>query len=332
MPLITVLIPMRNAEPYVQAAVRSVLAQDGVELEVIVIDDGSTDRSAQIVRAIGDERLRIIPGPQRGIAAAFNAGLAEARGEMLARCDADDLYPPLRLQRQVRWLGEHPDFGAVCGAYSTITESGEHVADYRTLERAADVTDELRRGLGRSHMCAYLFRTQVLRAIGGCREWFVTSEDADLQYRLAEATRVWYDPQPAYLYRLHGSSITHQQASAKRTFFERMAREFQQQRRAAGQDDLQRGTPPAPPAIPHDETGATRGRDPREQVQDLMLGRAWQEHAAGHKGRAIRTGLRAWWKRPGKPSAWRSVLALLFKPAGTSAAAVLPNDGPRLGR
>src|SRR3954452_16610841 len=88
MPLITVLIPMRNAEPYVEAAVRSVLAQEGVELEVIVIDDGSTDRSPQMVRAIGNQRVRIIPGPQRGIAAAFNAGLAAARGEMLARCDA----------------------------------------------------------------------------------------------------------------------------------------------------------------------------------------------------------------------------------------------------
>src|SRR5205814_7748320 len=94
MPLISVIIPMRNAERYVRAAVESVLAQKDVELEVIVVDDGSTDGSAEVVRGIGDARVRIIPGPQKGISASFNAGLAEARGELLARCDADDLYPP----------------------------------------------------------------------------------------------------------------------------------------------------------------------------------------------------------------------------------------------
>src|SRR5436190_2317652 len=147
MPLISVIMPMRNAEAFVETALRSVLAQADVELEVIVVDDGSSDHSADIVRAIDDDRIRIIPGPQRGISAAFNAGLAAARGEILARCDADDLYPPARLKWQARWLAEHSDFGAVSGFYSTITESGEPVADHKTLDHATDVTDDLRRGV-----------------------------------------------------------------------------------------------------------------------------------------------------------------------------------------
>ena len=97
-------------------------------------------------------------------------------------------------------------------------------------------------------MCAYLFRTEILRRLGGCREWFVSSEDADLQYRLAEATRVWYEPKLAYLYRLHGDSITHTQPSPARLFYEAIAKQFQEQRRKTGQDDLQRGKPAAPPA------------------------------------------------------------------------------------
>src|SRR5256885_5567543 len=101
---------MKNGEPFVRAAVESVLAQRGVELEVIVVDDGSTDRSAQIVREIGDPRVRIIPGPQKGISAAFNAGLAEAKGEFLSRCDADDLYPPERFGWQLEFLQKYPDF------------------------------------------------------------------------------------------------------------------------------------------------------------------------------------------------------------------------------
>src|SRR4051812_22597348 len=101
---------MKNAEPFVRAAGESGVAQHDVDLEVIVIDDGSTDRSSVIVREIADPRIRIIPGPRKGISAAFNAGLAEAKGEYLARCDADDLYPPDRLAWQLAFLNGHPDF------------------------------------------------------------------------------------------------------------------------------------------------------------------------------------------------------------------------------
>src|SRR5437868_1666996 len=94
---ISVIIPTRNAERYIRSTLESVCAQRDVDLEIVVIDDGSTDRSIEIVREVNDPRIRIIPGPQRGISAAFNAGLAEARGELIARCDADDLYPPDRL-------------------------------------------------------------------------------------------------------------------------------------------------------------------------------------------------------------------------------------------
>src|SRR5437763_2533378 len=87
---ISILIPCRNAERYIRSTLDSVCAQRDVDLEIVVIDDGSTDRSMDVVRAINDPRIRIIPGPQRGISAAFNAGLAESRGKLIARCDADD--------------------------------------------------------------------------------------------------------------------------------------------------------------------------------------------------------------------------------------------------
>src|SRR6476646_4841074 len=143
MALVSVLIPMRNAQSFVAAALQSVIAQRNVELEVIVIDDGSTDRSAQIVQQINDPRVRIVKGPQRGIAAAFNTGLSVARGGIVARCDADDLYPPDRLAWQVRFLEEHPDFGAVCGSFSTVTESGAAVADHHDEKKAEEITAEL---------------------------------------------------------------------------------------------------------------------------------------------------------------------------------------------
>src|SRR4051812_12769200 len=199
---ISVLIPCRNAERYIRSTLGSVLAQKDVDLEMVVIDDGSTDRSIEIVREVNDPRIRIIPGPQRGISAAFNAGLAEAREGIVARCDADDHYPPDRLAWQVKFLADHPEFGAVCGYFSTITDAGKLIADSYLNEPAGEITQELRDGKGRSHMCAYAFRADALRSIGGCREWFVSSEDRDLQYRLAEATRVWFEPRPSYFYRL----------------------------------------------------------------------------------------------------------------------------------
>ena len=307
MPLISVIIPMRNAEPFVKAAVESVLAQGDAELEVIVIDDGSTDRSAEVVRSIGDSRVRVVPGPQKGISAAFNTGLTEARGECLARCDADDLYPPGRLEWQLEFLLEHPEFAAISGAFTTIDARGKTIAEQKTAG-AGDVTAELRGGRGRSHVCAYLFRTEPLRQLGGCREFFVTAEDVDLQLRLSEIGRVWYNPKPAYLYRLHDASITHVQKSNERAFFEKCARDFQQQRLTRGQDDLQLGKPP--PVPQSKSSGATSSR---QQIQRILLGQAWAAHSAGQKGEGVKLGLRAWLTNPLRPSVWRSVIALILK-------------------
>jgi len=307
--LISVIIPMKNAEPFVRAAVESVLAQQGVELEVIVIDDGSTDRSADVVRQITDPRVRLILGPRRGISAAFNAGMAEARGEFLARCDADDLYPPDRLNWQLDFLQQRPDIGAVSGSFATMDQHGKSVVERRGDGSAMDVTEELRRGQGRSHVCAYLFRADLLRGLGGCREFFVTAEDVDLQLRLSEITRIWHDPRPAYRYRLHDASITHVQRSNERAFYEQCARQFQEQRQSRGRDNLELGRPPMPPKSDGSSAVSTR-----KQIQRILLGQAWAAHATGAKCEAMKLGARAWMASPLNPSAWRSVIALLVKP------------------
>ena len=313
MPRVSVVIPMRNAEPFVAAAVRSVLDQAGVDLEVVVVDDGSTDRSADVVAGLGDARVKVIDGPQRGISAAFNAGLAAAAGEFLARCDADDLYPPGRLARQVAWLDGRPAFGAVCGGYATINHAGRDVdqpfAGESFEATPADVTDELLAGRGRSHVCAYLFRTAALRAIGGCREWFETSEDADLQYRLAGVARVGHDAAVAYLYRLHGASITHTQRDGRRQFYATAAASFLKQRLASGTDDLEQGRPPAPPA----EAGDAPRRGTNHQIQDLLFARSWREHRRGERFAAVKTGFRAVMQRPTRITAWKSLAALAVK-------------------
>ena len=169
------------------------------------------------------------------------------RGQVIARCDADDLYPPDRLTWQMAWLAQHPEFAAVCGSFATIDRRGRVVASLPCGDAAEEITPELRSGRTRTHLCTYAIRADALRQVGGCRTWFVTAEDIDLQLRLAEAGRIWFEPRPCYSYRLHDASITHQQANPTRTFYGNAARQFQEKRLSSGQDDLQRGCPPAPP-------------------------------------------------------------------------------------
>ena len=207
------------------------------------------------------------------------------------------------------FLNDHPEFGAICGYFSTITGTGKHVVDAYLSEPAGEVTDELRSGTGRSHMCAYAFRTDILRQIGGCREWFVTSEDRDLQYRLAEVTRIWFEPKPAYMYRLHDQSITHTQKLAERGFYEEVAKRFQEQRKNGGMDDLQRGAPPA--VTMNGKSVAPQSA--KQQIQRILLGQAWKQHAAGMKSAAIASGWRACTSQPTSPTAWKSLFALILK-------------------
>ena len=127
-PRVTVLVPMHNAEPYVVQTLLSVLVEMDVDVEVLVINDKSTDQSLERVLSVHDQRIRIVDGPGVGISACLNTGLASARGDIIMRCDADDLYPAGRISRQVTWLDDNPQYGAVCGGFSTIDKAGRLIA------------------------------------------------------------------------------------------------------------------------------------------------------------------------------------------------------------
>jgi glycosyltransferase involved in cell wall biosynthesis len=314
---ISILIPMRNAEAYIAATLRSLLDQGGIDPEqdeILIIDDGSTDRSRAVVdetsrEIAGGACVRVINGPRQGISAAMNAALSAARGELVCRCDADDLYPPGRLQRQLRWLQAHPEFGAVCGGFSTITAKGRPIADFACGDMEQEITEDLRAGKTRTHLCTFLVRAEMVRKAGAFRTWFVTAEDIDLQLRLGEVCRVGFEPAGAYLYRLHDASITHQQADARRVFYETTARKFSQQRRATGADDLERGSPPSPPAV----AGPASARSSSQQAQAVLIGASWRHHKDGRKMQAVAAGFRACLTRPGSFGAWKNLCTLVFK-------------------
>ena len=305
--LISVVMPVRNVAPFVEAAARSVLSQPGVALELIVVEDGSQDASRAIVESLRDPRLRIVDGPRHGIAAALNVGLQAARGEYIGRCDGDDLFAPSRLERQLRCLEQRPDFVAVCGQFATMTHSGRPLAEMDCGLHACEITGELRSGSTRTSLCTYLIRAEVARALG-FRPAFVTAEDIDFAFRLGEAGRVWFEPRVEYRYRLHGRSITHSQSNARRAHYEAKARELQADRLAAGQDALMRGQPIAD--LPRD--CGTR-LDPTSQSMGVLLGAAWRYRRDGRRIQALWTGMRACTHAPANMAGWRSLAALLLK-------------------
>ena len=110
-PLVSVLLPIYNAGPYLAAALESILRQDYRRLEVIAIDDGSSDNSLEILERYrqADSRVSIISRENRGLVATLNEGLAVTRGELVARMDADDIAYPWRLSRQVALFEQRPD-------------------------------------------------------------------------------------------------------------------------------------------------------------------------------------------------------------------------------
>ncbi|MEV0294819.1 glycosyltransferase family A protein [Nocardia sp. NPDC050710] len=119
-PEVTVLIPAYNAEPYLAEAIDSVLAQDFRDLELLVIDDGSTDRTARIATGYTDPRVEVVRLPHAGVVAAANHGLDRARGRFVARLDADDVMRPGRLAAQVAFLHRRPRVVAVGTDYRLI--------------------------------------------------------------------------------------------------------------------------------------------------------------------------------------------------------------------
>jgi hypothetical protein len=134
--------------------------------------------------------------------------------------------------------------------------------------------------------------------MGGAREFFKTGEDIDLQLRLGETCRVWYQPLRRYLYRLHMDSVTHQVGNSLTAYYDTAARRFQMQRLAGEPDDLERNTPPEPQIVPSIQAPL------QQQIQGILLGTAWQQHMRGRKLRSILTGLRAGLRVPNDLSIW----------------------------
>ena len=105
-PLVSVVLPVYNAEEYISEALKSILNQTYDNLEVVVVNDGSTDHSLHVIRSLADKRVKIISRENRGLVASLNEGIDAASGDYIARMDADDISHPERISKQIRLLEE----------------------------------------------------------------------------------------------------------------------------------------------------------------------------------------------------------------------------------
>ena len=165
--LVSVIVPSYNEARYLRQMAASILGQTHAELELIVIDDGSTDDSLRILGEIGDARLRVVTQPNSGSYVARNRGISEARGEYIALQDADDISMPTRLESQVRFLEEHPDVDGVGTQIAIFQDGMRRAVQVWALAQAPEAIKRgLARGLGgRSGFCfaTVMFRAHVLK-------------------------------------------------------------------------------------------------------------------------------------------------------------------------
>lgn len=207
---VSVVLPVWNGERFLVEAVDSVLSQTVEGMELLLVDDGSTDATADIARgfAARDARVRLITTARRGIADALNAGIAEARGVYVARMDADDICHPERLQKQLAHLDADAGCVAVGSAIEVIDETGAHVGMRAFPEHHADIARTLIEGrwTAIAHPTV-VTRRSVLLSVGCYRAHAMPSEDLDLWFRLSRAGKLANLRKPLLRYRRHANTV-----------------------------------------------------------------------------------------------------------------------------
>lgn len=235
-PLVTVLLPVYNAERYLREAIGSVLQQTFTDFELLAINDGSTDSSEAIVLSFGDERIRYISNKgNKGLIYTLNRGIELARGQYIARMDGDDICHPQRLEKQVAYL-QQSSVALVASTVEMISENGSPLPPWKD-DRQHTTPQSIRAFLLRDNCIAHpsiMARTEVMREYRYQSDQ-KEAEDYDLWLRLsADGQEIAKINEPLLRYRFLQTSLTRKEGLSA---FERLSRtksRFLAQRRKEG--------------------------------------------------------------------------------------------------
>ncbi len=209
-PKITVLMSAYNAEKYLAEALESIMNQTYQDFELVIVNDGSTDKTEAIIQeyATKDKRIVVINNSvNQGLTKSLNLGLAQARGEYVARLDADDVAWPERLAKQYQFMESHPEL-ALIGSWAEIIDEQGASKGYLRGE-----TDE---ALFRFKMTlvnqlvhsTFFFKTELARAQGGYNEAYQYVQDYEFSSRLMKKYRLNNQPEVLVKFRTHAKAIT----------------------------------------------------------------------------------------------------------------------------
>lgn len=190
-PDVSVVLPVFNEARHIRASLESALSQTGVRLELIVVDDGSTDETPRILRDYADPRLRMLRNDRNeGFIASLNTGISDARADVIARLDADDLFLPKHLVRQLAVLKAWPNVGLVAGDSIVVDLESSRITGRTRLPRGhASIRFLLHLGNPIHHSTA-TYRKRTWHDVGGYRSSAWGCEDRDLWLRLSERSEV----------------------------------------------------------------------------------------------------------------------------------------------
>jgi glycosyltransferase involved in cell wall biosynthesis len=217
-PRVSVVMPIYNGAAFLAESIETVLAQTMPDFELILVDDGSTDETAEIIRRYAAQDARIVPvaKPNSGIAETLNRGMEAARAPWIARLDSDDLMRPERLERQLAFVAANPDLVAAGSYYEIIDPAGRSHGDRLPLPRTRE---ELAGFLAAREPLSFLhpsmiFRRDVALDLGGYDRQTEPAEDVNLFARmLATGAPILIQPEVLLRYRVHPDSISSRSAT-----------------------------------------------------------------------------------------------------------------------
>lgn len=207
MPAVSVIIPTYNSAQYVIAAVESVLAQTWRDFEILVIDDGSTDDTEEVMRHY-QMQVRYIRQQNGGVAVARNRGIAESRGKYIAFLDADDTWLPHKLETQINHL-RRQSACRVCYAAFTVVDAALNPLGISRSQRSRTAREDLLlRGNIIGSICTVVCERTLFEIVGGFDPALSQCADWDMWVRLAAQTEFLYVDEPLVTYRQHGNNMS----------------------------------------------------------------------------------------------------------------------------
>lgn len=224
-PVVSVLLSCYNGARWLDEAIDSVLGQSFGDFEFIIVDDGSTDNSLEIIQRFAEQDTRIVVIAKRntGLAASLNEGIQHACGEWIARLDADDICEPTRLEMQLAKARENPSLVFIGSGHFEIDENGGAKKIFRYPNRHELLVRNLTTARKFPAHSSAFYRTDVVRSIGGYRALIRRSEDSDLWLRLSEVGQLTAINEPLVRIRKHSNQISQDESGRRQQIDSRIA-------------------------------------------------------------------------------------------------------------